>query len=137
MIAPAQTNRYPYDTGCSFHGVRVRLECEHPSTAAALGERLAQKGLAHETPSRLMTERLVGKRVILGQDMATGQQVYCCWPTQASGNVVVLETADSMMNQPFLRWLREVYPKPPAKPREAMSMNELADAGEIEVIDCG
>ena len=128
--------RFPYDTGCVFKGVRVRLECDSPATASQLGKRLASKGLQYQPPSRLMRE-VRGVRVTYGRNRATGQIVYCCWPTQASGNVVVLETGDPMLNEPFLRWLREKFPPPADKKPENMSLNELADAGEIEVIDCG
>ena len=138
MIAVAQPQvqgRYPYDTGCVFNGVRVRLECDDPQLAAALGNSLEAKGLYHETPSIMLNPRLVGKRVVLGRDL-TGELVYCCWPTQAGQNIVVLETADPMMVEPFLKWLRTVVPNPNASKKEPKSLNDLADNGDIDVIDC-
>lgn len=134
---PQTQNKYPFDTGCRFNGVKVRLECSSRDAAEKLGRSLAAKGLPHEEPDRLIQHRLAGKRVVLGREEG-GDLVYLCWPTQASGNIVVLETADTMIVEPFVRWLRSVYPKPEApKAGPVTTLNQLADAGEIDVINAG
>lgn len=133
---PKETAKYPWDTGGRFNGVKVRLECDSRRTAHKLGRTLQAKGLPWEPPEMMLHTRLTGQRVPLGREH--GQIVHLCWPTQASGNIVVLETTDSMLIEPFLRWLRSVYPKPAEQAAgDVTTLNQLADSGEIEVIDCG
>jgi len=59
-----------------------------------------------------------------------------CWPNQASGDIVCLETTDTMLRQPFLRWLKDLYIKAQApEPEKPKTLTDLANEGEIETID--
>ena len=127
--------KYPHDTGCRFQGAKVRLMTKDSMMAFQLGNSLHAKGLPREPAEQLVRPEVRVMPVALTRD-AAGRVVYLCWPNQASGDIVCLETTDTMLREPFLRWLKDLYIKAQApEPEKPKTLTDLANEGEIETID--
>lgn len=123
--------KYCQDTGARFNGVKIRLLTTDPDRAEQLGFSLAAKGMPGEMPDRVVRPTVAVMPIILTTHKPTGEPIFLRWPNQKHGDIVVLETRDSMLREPFLRWLDAHYS--PQKPEEKKpTLKNLADAGEIE-----
>lgn len=137
--APQAQQMRPMDTGVIFNGsVRVWLMTDDPFEASQCGARLHELGLPRQM-------RLIQAPAVKGL-FAVNPESPKVWSQKLGREVpqflkyknspMILETTDPMDLMRFYKWLHQKNPKV-AKPKKPVSLNGLAEAGEIETIDAG
>lgn len=140
---PAAGRQRMLDTGVTFDGrVRVWLICEVRADAEALGAKLHEMGLPQTPVRRLRPEGrwkyAINTNVPPVPVRQMGMTGTAKVPLMYRKCPIVLETdKESDLNR-FFKWLHGKNPnhKAPA-PKDRMSLNQLADDGEIDTIDAG
>ncbi len=133
MVAPAanmplRMQGNAHECGCMFHdGVKVRLLCLNPATARLFGTVCVEHGLRPYEPSGLISPQL---KVM---PLVNEQGGFVRWRQRF---IILLETEDSMNVARFRNWLRDSF-KAPEPEKKPPSLNDLAEAGEIETLDAG
>lgn len=135
---PRTQNLRPMDTGAIFNGnVRVWLFTDDALEAAACGRKLHELGLPRQLA--LIQRPSVQGMFAINPNVPPRYKPgvgnvpeFLHW----RGRPMVLETQDPMDLMRFFKWLHAKNPEV-QKAQKPASLQDLADAGEIETFDAG